>query len=343
MHELRPPISATEKEPSRFPRWGGGRTSSAAFRHWVSTQVSQWLGGRYRPVSCGWGCGAKDGFTGSEKPQVGCRHAKCVSWENSPETQHFALTEKCFRETRVSLGLIQGTPEPIPPKCKWMGRHLVVSVFTHVGWIECIADGCTFLRHYVKVGIGRWVGHLGFIDGRIPAYSFSPASSMNRDNDGTNLLGCFEGYMSLYCWSVWQVIKAIYLFEKQLATQVKRFFPFDITEGLDLTFVRLGMVFGTKSPASSYLGLSTTASKERLLEIPQHCVSYGPELAGGSFSRKSLPGQGSPRLQPRRAWCQEPRTECLTTFVGSEPKKTKCAGVAHLQRMMRSNLMVQKV
>ena len=85
-----------------------------------------------------------------------------------------------------------------------------------------------------------------------------------------------------------------------------------------------------------------TASKERLLEIPRHCVSCGPELAGGSFSRKSLPGQGSPRLQPRRAWCQEPRTECLTTFVGQNPKRQKCAGVAHLQRMMWSNLMVQK-
>ena len=50
--------------------------------------------------------------------------------------------------------------------------------------------------------------------------------------------------------------------------------------------------------------------------IPQDCGSCG-------LSLRSLPGQGSPRLQPIRAQWKEPRRECLTAFVGSEPKKTK--------------------
>lgn len=80
------------KGPFTFSRGSEGRTSSATLWHWVSTLVSQWLGGRCRLVAS-WGkCGA-DRFPDSGKPQVGCRHVKCISWEHSPGMQHSTFPE----------------------------------------------------------------------------------------------------------------------------------------------------------------------------------------------------------------------------------------------------------
>lgn len=59
----------------------------------------------------------------------------CSSWELFPEMKCFASPENAFVKSVLYLGLKQGTldSQPIPPQYKWMGLHLVATIFTCVG------------------------------------------------------------------------------------------------------------------------------------------------------------------------------------------------------------------